>query len=126
MFSRKPAPHGDSMKAAVSIKVWLGMLVVVFAVMLAATGGYGLYAARTANASMRALYMPDTRGLDLLAKDTIRLLIARTALQDVDPHSGDTESAKSLSDARGAIDGANAAWQDFALRSRPATTNKRS
>jgi hypothetical protein len=81
------------MKTAVSIKAWLSILVAAFAIMLAATGGYSIYAARTADVSMRALYMQDTRGLDLLAKDTIRLLIARTALQDYDPRAGTAQSA---------------------------------
>ena len=103
------------MKTAVSIKAWLSILVVAFATMLAATGGYSIYAARTADVSMRALYMQDTRGLDLLAKDTIRLLIARTALQDYDPRAGTAESAALLRDAQGAIDGANAAWKAFAM-----------
>jgi len=103
------------MKTAVSIKAWLSILVGAFAIMLAATGGYSIYAARTADASMRALYMQDTGGLDLLAKDTIRLLIARTALQDYDPRAGSAESAALLRGARGAIDGANAAWKAFAV-----------
>jgi methyl-accepting chemotaxis protein len=103
------------MKTAVSIKAWLSILVAAFAIMLAATGGYSIYAARTADVSMRALYMQDTRGLDLLAKDTIRLLIARTALQDYDPRAGTAESAALLRDAQGAIDGANAAWKSFAV-----------
>jgi methyl-accepting chemotaxis protein I, serine sensor receptor len=103
------------MKTAVSIKSWLSILVGAFAIMLAATGGYSIYAARTADASMRALYMQDTHGLDLLAKDTIRLLIARTALQDYDPRAGSAESAALLRDAQGAIDGANAAWKAFAV-----------
>src|SRR5471032_2215781 len=64
---------------------------------------------------MRALYMRDTGGLDLLAKDTIRLLIARTALQDYDPRAGSAESAALLRDAQGAIDSADAAWKAFAV-----------
>jgi len=103
------------MKTAVSIKAWLSILVAAFAIMLAATGGYSIYAARTADASMRALYMRDTGGLDLLAKDTIRLLIARTALQDYDPRAGGAESRALLRDAESAIDGANAAWKSFVL-----------
>jgi len=103
------------MKTAVSIKAWLSILVTAFAIMLAATGGYSIYAARTADASMRALYMQDTHGLDLLAKDTIRLLIARTALQDYDPRAGSAESAALLRDAQGAINGANDAWKAFAV-----------
>ncbi|MDE1179858.1 methyl-accepting chemotaxis protein [Paraburkholderia sp.] len=101
------------MKATISVKAWLGILVVAFAVMLAVTGGYGIYAARSADASMRALYTEDTRGLDLLAKDTIRLLIARTALQDYDTRAGAAESGALLKDARGAINGANDAWRAF-------------
>lgn len=107
------------MENAVSIKASLSMLVGAFAAMLALTGGYGIYATRTANASMRALYTQDTRGLDLLAKDTIRLLIARTALQDPD-----TTQASTLStEAQGAIGAANEAWT--ALQSQPADTDEK-
>jgi methyl-accepting chemotaxis protein I, serine sensor receptor len=102
------------MKTAVSIKTWLSILVAAFAIMLALTGGYSIYAARSANASMRALYLQDTRGLDLLAKDTIRLLIARTTLQNVDERTDEAQKASFARDARGAIDGANSAWTEFA------------
>ena len=102
------------MNGTISVKTWLSTLVAAFAIMLTITGGYGIFAARTASASMSALYMQDTRGLDLLAKDTIRLLIARTALQDYDARAGTAESAAQLRDARGAIEGANDAWKEFA------------
>ncbi len=108
------------MKAAVSIKTCLTILVAAFALMLAITGGYGIHATRTANASMRALYTEDTRGLDLLAKDTIRLLIARTALQDPDAHDDAARATALACDAQGAIDGANEAWK--ALMDQPADT----
>ena len=80
------------MKRSFSVKTLSSVLVAAFAIMLSITGGYGTYAARAADASMSVLYMQDTRGLDLLAKDTIRLLIARAALLDYDPRAGAAEA----------------------------------
>ncbi|TDV27279.1 methyl-accepting chemotaxis sensory transducer with TarH sensor [Paraburkholderia caballeronis] len=101
------------MKRSLSVKTLSSVLVAAFAIMLSITGGYGIYAARAADASMSVLYMQDTRGLDLLAKDTIRLLIARAALLDYDPRAGAAEAGGLLRDARGAIAGANDAWKSF-------------
>ncbi len=96
-----------------SIRTRLTVLVAAFAVMIAAVGGTGIATGRATNADLRAVYLEDAKGLDLLAKDTANLLWARIHLTNFDSVSSPEELAKLLKDAHAMVDAANAAWAAF-------------
>lgn len=51
-----------------SIRTRLTVLVAAFAVMIAAVGGTGIATGRATNADLRAVYLEDAKGLDLLVR----------------------------------------------------------
>ncbi len=96
-----------------SIRTRLTILVAVFAVMIAAVGAAGIGNGRATNADLRAVYLEDAKGLDLLAKDTINLLWARIHLTNFDSVSSPDELKKLLADAHTMVNSANDAWAEF-------------
>ncbi|MBU9580409.1 Tar ligand binding domain-containing protein [Ralstonia mannitolilytica] len=96
-----------------SIRTRLTILVAAFALMIAVVGAAGIASGRATNADLRAVYLEDAKGLDLLAKDTINLLWARIHLTNFDSVSSPEELKKLLADAHGMVDSANAAWAEF-------------
>ncbi|MGL6155971.1 MAG: Tar ligand binding domain-containing protein, partial [Ralstonia mannitolilytica] len=95
-----------------SIRTRLTILVAAFALMIAVVGAAGIASGRATNADLRAVYLEDAKGLDLLAKDTINLLWARIHLTNFDSVSSPEELKKLLADAHGMVDSANAAWAE--------------
>ncbi|CAJ0787339.1 Methyl-accepting chemotaxis protein II [Ralstonia psammae] len=96
-----------------SIRTRLTFLVAVFAIMIAVVGFAGITAGRATNDDLRAVYLEDAKGLDLLAKDTINLLWARIHLTNFDSVSSPEELKKLLADAHTMVNSANDAWAQF-------------
>ena len=96
-----------------SIRTRLTFLVAVFAVMIALVGFAGITTGRATNDDLRAVYLEDAKGLDLLAKDTINLLWARIHLTNFDSVSSPEELKKLLADAHTMVNSANDAWAQF-------------
>ncbi|CAH0444563.1 Methyl-accepting chemotaxis protein III [Ralstonia syzygii subsp. syzygii] len=96
-----------------SIRTRLTVLVAAFAVMIAVVGGAGIVTGRATNADLRAVYLEDAKGLDLLARDTVNLLWARIHLTNFDSVSSPEELAKLRKDAHAMVNAANEAWAAF-------------
>ncbi len=107
-----------------SIRTRLTMLVAVFAVMIAVVGFAGISTGRATNDDLRAVYLEDAKGLDLLAKDTINLLWARIHLTNFDSVSSPEDLKKLLADAHTMVNTANDA-ADSRRRSRPVASRRR-
>lgn len=97
-----------------SLRTRLTVLVAVFAAMIAVVGGTGIATGRATNADLRAVYLEDAKGVDLLARDTVNLLWARIHLTNFDSVSSPEELTKLLKDAHAMVNAANEAWAAFA------------
>ncbi|CEJ17542.1 putative methyl-accepting chemotaxis transducer protein [Ralstonia solanacearum IPO1609] len=97
-----------------SLRTRLTVLVAAFAAMIAVVGGTGIATGRATNADLRAVYLEDAKGVDLLARDTVNLLWARIHLTNFDSVSSPEELTKLLKDAHAMVNVANEAWAAFA------------
>ncbi|MCL9844492.1 methyl-accepting chemotaxis protein [Ralstonia solanacearum] len=97
-----------------SLRTRLTVLVAAFAAMIAVVGGTGIATGRATNADLRAVYLEDAKGVDLLARDTVNLLWARIHLTNFDSVSSPEELTKLLKDAHAMVNAANEAWVAFA------------
>ncbi|WP_043947903.1 Tar ligand binding domain-containing protein, partial [Ralstonia solanacearum] len=97
-----------------SLRTRLTVLVAAFAAMIAVVGGTGIATGRATNADLRAVYLEDAKGVDLLARDTVNLLWARIHLTNFDSVSSPEELTKLLKDAHAMVNAANEAWAAFA------------